>query len=302
MEEKTLLKFKSRKAFSKIVTVWTILLAVLWIYVSLVAPAIDAYNYYNWHISDECSSSYCDVHNQSFINYMLDELFGPGASDEIWLGILVFGMQILVLNIVKKSLTYDITATNLRLYGKRGYRAFQLDYKNVIAACEKGKHGVNITTADGIVSFRYVENREELIGILNQYKPEVAEREFTPTNFDAHIRPYRYGLVKLVFLSIITFGIWQLVWLYRMTKCLNFARLADDRIAYRRPGRKLLMCIFFPTYTVWWFYKSSEALKAMEKAKSLKSEAGILCPIFAVILPVVAMLMLQDRINTLIEN
>ena len=59
---------------------------------------------------------------------------------------------------------------------------------------------------------------------------------------------------KHVCLLLFTFGIWQLIWIYKTTK---FTNLVTDEPA-RDPATKLLLCMFIPFYQIYWYYKNAK--------------------------------------------
>lgn len=104
------------------------------------------------------------------------------------------------------------------------------------------------------------------------------------------------SLGKHIVLCLFTFGIWYLIWTYRTTKYLN---KAPNAIQYN-PTSKLLLCIFIPFYQIYWFYKHGQRLDAMSQQKKLNnSDMSTLCLILGIFIPVVACILMQDRINVL---
>ena len=103
-------------------------------------------------------------------------------------------------------------------------------------------------------------------------------------------------LFKHVLLMLLTFGIWYLIWIYRMTRYLN--RVGGEE--QRNPVTKLLLCIFVPFYLVYWTYKSAQRIDKLAAAVGVSSRISTLCLILAVFLPVVAPVLMQDKVNTVI--
>ena len=104
------------------------------------------------------------------------------------------------------------------------------------------------------------------------------------------------GLGKHIVLCLFTFGIWYLIWTYRTTKYLN---KAPNAVQYN-PTSKLLLCMFVPFYQIYWFYKHGQRLDAMSKQKKLNnSDMATLCLILGIFIPIVACILMQDRINIL---
>ena len=104
------------------------------------------------------------------------------------------------------------------------------------------------------------------------------------------------SLGKHIVLCLFTCGIWYLIWTYRTTKYLNKAPNA----AYYNPTTKLLLCMFIPFYQIYWFYKHGQRIDAMSKFKKLSnSDMATLCLILGIFIPIVACILMQDRINIL---
>ena len=104
------------------------------------------------------------------------------------------------------------------------------------------------------------------------------------------------GLGKHILLLLFTFGIWNLIWTYRTTKYLNKAPNAQ----YYNPTSKLLLCIFIPFYSIYWYYRHGQRIDAFSKSKGLNgSDMATLCLILGIFIPIVACILMQDKINTL---
>ena len=108
---------------------------------------------------------------------------------------------------------------------------------------------------------------------------------------------YYCGLGKHIFLCLITFGIWHLRWIYRITKYLN---KAPHNTEYYDPTSNLLLCMFVPFYAIYWYYKQGQRIDSFSKSKGLiNSDIATLCLIFGNFVPIVACIIMQDKINVL---
>lgn len=101
------------------------------------------------------------------------------------------------------------------------------------------------------------------------------------------------SIAKHIFLSIITLGIWLLVWIYHITKNLNEVSEMEDR----NPTKELLLCVFLPVYVVYWLYKTAENVESFGECNDKKYNISILCLAFAVISPMISTILIQDKIN-----
>lgn len=104
------------------------------------------------------------------------------------------------------------------------------------------------------------------------------------------------GLGKHVLLLLFTFGIWYLIWIYRVTGYLN--RVEDE--PPRNPTTKLLLCMFVPFYSIYWVYKSAQRVDKLAAAGGLASDITTLCLILAIFVPIIPPILMQDKINAIV--
>ena len=104
---------------------------------------------------------------------------------------------------------------------------------------------------------------------------------------------YCVSLGKHICLLIFTFGIWQLIWTYQVTKFTN----ADDSEPYRNPTSKLLLCLFIPFYIIYWTYKTAVRIDNIAKSRGIQSDIGTVCLILAIFVPFVPPILMQDKVN-----
>ena len=103
-------------------------------------------------------------------------------------------------------------------------------------------------------------------------------------------------IAKHIFFTIITFGIWYLIWMYNFTENLNKVEEAEKRA----PVRELILCALLPLYYIFWTYKTAAntELYAAEKGKSCKIE--VLCLALSIISPLLASIIIQDKTNIIV--
>ncbi|MBQ2968026.1 MAG: DUF4234 domain-containing protein [Clostridia bacterium] len=104
------------------------------------------------------------------------------------------------------------------------------------------------------------------------------------------------GIGKHIFFSIITLGIWNLIWTYNVTKNLNKVASVEDR----KPVKELLLCIFLPLYNVYWIYKTAENVEAYGEENSKSFKISVLCLVFAIFMPLLSTVLIQDKINKIV--
>ena len=101
-----------------------------------------------------------------------------------------------------------------------------------------------------------------------------------------------------ILLLFFTFGIWFLVWVFRVTTYLNCAKDED----YRNPATKLLLCMFVPFYAIYWTYKSAQRIDKLAKSVGIVSDLTTPCLILEFFVPIVPPILMQDKINKILET
>ncbi len=105
-------------------------------------------------------------------------------------------------------------------------------------------------------------------------------------------------MLKHVLLLLFTCGIWMLIWVYRMTGYTNTVKGEEKR----NPTNKLLLYIFVPFYSIYWIYKTAQRIDKMARAKNIESDMATLCLILAIFVPVVAAILMQDKMNKIVKT
>lgn len=99
-----------------------------------------------------------------------------------------------------------------------------------------------------------------------------------------------------IVLLLFTGGIWQLIWIYKTTEFLNRVKGQE----HSNPTSSLLLCMFIPFYSIFWFYKQGQKLDAYTREKGANlSEMATVCLILGIFIPFVAAILMQDRLNKL---
>ena len=104
-----------------------------------------------------------------------------------------------------------------------------------------------------------------------------------------------YDLVQHALLLLFTFGIWELIWIYRTTKFLNNAPDQEER----NPTTKLLLCMFVPFYYVYWIYRSCKILDEWGKEKQDNEEITLIALILSFFVRIVSLILMQNKLNRL---
>ncbi len=109
--------------------------------------------------------------------------------------------------------------------------------------------------------------------------------------------PY-FPLFGHILLLLFVGGIWQYIWIYRTTRVTNALR--DE--TPRNPATKLLLCLFVPFYYLYWVYKTSQRIDRLSAIRGISSDSALTCLLFAIFLPIIAPILMQDKINTLAQT
>ena len=96
-----------------------------------------------------------------------------------------------------------------------------------------------------------------------------------------------------ILLMLVTCGIYLLVWNYKTTDFLNGIEGEEDR----NPTTKLLLCMFVPFYMIYWIYVSAQRIDKLAASKGIASDSTTLCLILAILFPIGAYVIMQDKIN-----
>ena len=104
------------------------------------------------------------------------------------------------------------------------------------------------------------------------------------------------SIAKHIFFSLITFGVWQLIWTYHVTKNLNKVSGADNR----KPAREVLLCLFLPFYYTYWLLKTGENVEKYGAENGKQYKLDILCLVFAFVCPLISTVLIQNKINQIV--
>ena len=121
---------------------------------------------------------------------------------------------------------------------------------------------------------------------------EVAAHDHSSAPADSQAEFY-VSMGKHVCLLLFTFGIWLLIWIYKVTKFSNF--VTDEPAS--NPVTKLLLCLFVPFYQIYWTYKTATRIDKIAKAQGKLSDLATVCLILAIFVPIIPPILMQDKIN-----
>ncbi len=147
----------------------------------------------------------------------------------------------------------------------------------------------------------YIPNILFLIGCLllgmylaNPYqKPKAPKTPASNGAPEVVANEYYISLGKHVCLLLFTFGVWNFMWIYKITRYTNLAKGEEER----DPTKKLLLCIFVPFYSIYWTYKTALRVDSIAKEHGVSSDLSTICLILAIFVGFVPPILLQDKIN-----
>lgn len=113
----------------------------------------------------------------------------------------------------------------------------------------------------------------------------------------------KLGYVKLykhILYLLFTFGIWELVWIYRTTDKLN--QYFDDETSKRDPVKKLLLCMFVPFYYIYWTYKTAKLVDELSYRQERYESIQTACVVLSIFIRFVSSIILQNTLNCIISD
>ena len=106
------------------------------------------------------------------------------------------------------------------------------------------------------------------------------------------------NLTTHVLLTIFTFGIWYLLWVYKTTEKFNY--IDDDTIVYRSQIAQLLLCGFVPFYHIYWTYRTAQYIDIYAKKENAESNISTICLILDIFIPIIPPIIMQEKLNAIV--
>lgn len=105
------------------------------------------------------------------------------------------------------------------------------------------------------------------------------------------------SIVLLIVLSIITFGIYAFIWIYKTSKFINER---SGKVQFSA-GAEVALCLFVPFYILYWYYKQSKNVYEMSLRANINngdlSIPNLILGLFG--FSIVAIALIQNQINKL---
>lgn len=141
----------------------------------------------------------------------------------------------------------------------------------------------------------YLETRPKIKADFTKEKDVV----YDIANHNASLKDnvdYHYmntGIVVHFFLTIVTCGIWNYIGIFKITRYLS----SMNKDYYRDPITKLLLVMFIPFYSFYWYYKSGVIVDRLNKRP--KGKSGVLLCLLSIIFPGASFLVLINKAQEL---
>ena len=133
--------------------------------------------------------------------------------------------------------------------------------------------------------------------LANQTKKVKEKRAFTASEsgeLDENAGVAVYSLPKMIIFTIITFGIFRIVWVKRTTEFIN--QYTNGR--KKDPAFTALLSVFVPGYYSYFAYQAALALQ--DKDEKADKSMNTFLPIISLVCPLITDLYIQDTINNYI--
>ncbi len=214
------------------------------------------------------------------------------TAEKLWFVPVIIEAASILLSIILYIAFYALNIFNIYwIYGWYSFSSFLygLLYTAGLAAVL-----LNLKYPEGIAQRQVAPSAEEHYQNAQYASGSASSAVYTTQNVT---RPDGYcSMVKHVLLLIFTFGIWQLIWIYRTTRYLNCVTAEPPR----NPTTKLLLCMFVPFYIIYWMYKHAKYIDILAAEKGIPSDIGVLCLVLEFFVPIVPPILMQDKLNTIV--
>ena len=107
-------------------------------------------------------------------------------------------------------------------------------------------------------------------------------------------------LTRHIFMLVFLGGLWLYPWVYKTAAALREATKRETGY-YTSPTAQLLLFIFIPFYSIYWFYKTASTLKLYAYRYGNKSAVVGLCTFIAFLTNIIPATIIQMEIERLVE-
>ena len=189
------------------------------------------------------------------------------------------------------------TSMRSEYFTDKGY--FQIKHQSILSMTQEGNRICIRLKRPMVLGMKqlvyYIKEGDDITQqYIDYYNSKLKEQpSYQPRAIQKN---YYISIALHIILLLFTFGIWQLVWIYKTTDALNNL----TREPFRSPVGQLLLCMFIPFYAIYWIYKSAQRIDAGMRARGEHSEFATTAIILAIFIPFLAIILMQDKINHIV--
>jgi len=135
---------------------------------------------------------------------------------------------------------------------------------------------------------------------VSHHNKRKAEKNMADSHYRADTSElYSASLGKLIVLSILTLGIYGLVWQYRLTR--SVCSMSDER---ESATTEFLLCLLIPFYSLYWYYKRGKSFAEAAQDKGYAAEDRGLLYLLAALFGFgsINMCLMQDDVNRIVNG
>ena len=115
----------------------------------------------------------------------------------------------------------------------------------------------------------------------------------TPTLVDC-----KRDLAQHTLLLFLTFGVWRLIWTYRMTRCFEIGKRHGTKA-----GRTIVLYLLVPFYAVYWNHRCAQTLDVRRQERGLIGKSTLPCLLLTLFgCGGIATILMQDTVNALADR
>ena len=103
-------------------------------------------------------------------------------------------------------------------------------------------------------------------------------------------------LIKTLILSVLTLGVYTRIWLFKTTNAIG-----ESNMRPLKPMTMLILSFFIPGILALWYYKIAQKLQPIEQENNIEVLPGVVALCFSIVSPHIAQLVIQDKINEIVE-
>lgn len=110
------------------------------------------------------------------------------------------------------------------------------------------------------------------------------------------------SIILYILLSLLTCGIWQLIWEYQVAKDINMLAVAQGKPKGVDPAMAVIFSILTcGIYMIYYFYKEGSTISQLQYPNYRVDNQAVLLAVLGVFIPTASIAILQDQINSIVR-